>query len=539
MSMSDSSLSASVPTTNGRTPLAGLVPLLPRLISASQGWLLPLSLLLLWTVAAQRGWMAEQILPAPALVWQTAHELAAEDLGRHLLISLGRLFAGLLPGAALGLALALLTGLNRRAGRVLGPLFALWAQVPNLALIPVLMVFLGIGNGLKVAVILNASLIPMLVHAQAGVRDVPLALREAAATLRLSFWMRLTRLYLPAALPAILTGLRLSVSAAWTSLVVVELLASSEGIGYLMVWGRQMFQLDIVFVCIFVIGAMGLLMEITLHALDARLVRWPRPALTRQQGAAAGRDPWAWLPLLALLALWWLASRLGWLDLHTVPSPAGVLQAMHRGWLDGTLLAAMGQSLSRYLQGLAWGVAIGALTGLACGLSTRSSFGAGRLLAPLLGVLRHIVIFAWLPLLTAWAGTGEAARILFIAIASFFPMFVASQRGVLNLSAQLLEAAQALRLSGWKKLRWVVLPGAASNMFAGLRLALMLGWLATIGAEYFMASSIGIGSLMINAQQVMNVEVIFAGLILVSGTGAAINLLGQLLERRLQRWRQS
>jgi sulfonate transport system permease protein len=161
------------------------------------------------------------------------------------------------------------------------------------------------------------------------------------------------------------------------------------------------------------------------------------------------------------------------------------------------------------------------------------------LLSPLLGVLRHIVIFAWLPLLTAWAGTGEAARILFIAIASFFPMFVATQRGVLNLSPQLLEAAQVLRLTGWKKLRWVVLPGAASNMFAGLRLALMLGWLATIGAEYFMASSIGIGSLMINAQQLMNVDVIFAGLILVSSTGATINLLGQLLERRLQRWRQS
>ncbi|MGO0793130.1 ABC transporter permease [Herbaspirillum seropedicae] len=537
--MTDSSLPAPLARPSGKPAWRSAVQALQRLLAAGQGWLLPLLLLLLWTVAAQRGWMAEQILPAPALVWQSAHELAGQELGLHLLISLGRLFAGLVPGVLLGLSLALLMGLNRRAGRILGPLFALWAQVPNLALIPVLMVFLGIGDGLKVAVILNASLIPMLVHAQTGVRDVPLALREAAATLRLSFWMRLTRLYLPAALPAILTGLRLSVSAAWTSLVVVELLASAEGIGYLMVWGRQMFQLDIVFVCIFVIGAMGLLMETALHALDARLIRWPRPALSRQQTLAKGRDPWAWLPLLLVLALWWLASRLGWLDVHTVPAPAAVLQALQRGWVDGSLVAAMGHSLGRYLQGLAWGVSIGGVVGLVCALSYRRTFGPGRLLSPLLGVLRHIVIFAWLPLLTAWAGTGEAARILFIAIASFFPMFVATQRGVLNLSPQLLEAAQVLRLTGWKKLRWVVLPGAASNMFAGLRLALMLGWLATIGAEYFMASSIGIGSLMINAQQLMNVDVIFAGLILVSSTGATINLLGQLLERRLQRWRQS
>jgi len=108
---------------------------------------------------------------------------------------------------------------------------------------------------------------------------------------------------------------------------------------------------------------------------------------------------------------------------------------------------------------------------------------------------------------------------------------------VLNLSPQLLEAAQTMRLRGWKKLRWLVLPGAASGIFAGLRLAVMYGWLATIGAEYFMASSIGIGSLMINAQQLMNVDVIFSGLILVSLTGALLNMLGQYLEQRLQRWR--
>lgn len=537
--MSASSLSLSRALLTGGLSLRQRRYLLPRLLASAQGWLLPLLLLLLWALAAHHRWMAEQILPAPTLVWQTALELAAQDLGAHLLVSLGRLFAGLVPGVLLGLTLALLMGLNRRAGRMLAPLFALWAQVPNLALIPVLMVFLGIGNALKIAVILNASLIPMLVHAQAGVRDVPLPLREAAATLRLSFWLRLTRLYLPAALPAILTGLRLSVSAAWTSLVVVELLASSEGIGYLMVWGRQMFQLDIVLVCIFVIGAIGLLMEVSLHWLDARLIRWPRPALSRQQGSPAGVHLWAWLLPLALLGLWWWASRMDWLDAHTVPTPLAVWQALQRGWLDGTLIDAMGYSLARYLQGLLWGVAAGGITGLVCGLSHRRALGAGRLLAPLLGVLRHIVIFAWLPLLTAWAGTGETARIVFIAIASFFPMFVASQRGVLNLSSQLLEVAQVLRLSGWKKLRWLVLPGAASNMFAGLRLAMMLGWLATIGAEYFMASSIGIGSLMINAQQLMNVDVIFAGLLLVSSTGALINLLGQLLEQRLQRWRQS
>jgi len=508
---------------------------LNKFLVAAQAWLLPLFLFFLWRLAAAHTWMAPQILPEPSLVFDTAVEMAGNDLGSHVLISLSRLMLALVPGVCLGLALALLLALNRNAQRLLAPVLALWAQVPNLALIPVLMVFLGIGDSLKIAIILNAAVIPMLVHAQAGLRDVPLQLRETARVLRLSFWLRLTRLYLPAALPSIMTGLRLSLSAAWTSLVVVELLASSEGIGYLMVWGRQMFQLDIVFVCIALIGALGLCMELGLQWLDQRVVRWPRPVLTRHALRTLRGGAWPWLLPALLLLGWWTATRLSWVDLHTVPAPLAVWQALQHGLIDGSLSAAMQHSLTRYAQGLAWGIAAGLSLGLCCALSA----GLGRLLSPTLGVLRHIVIFSWLPLLTAWAGTGEAARILFIAIASFFPMFVATQRGVLNVSPQLLEAARVMRLGRRKTLRWLLLPGAASSIFAGLRLALMYGWLATIGAEYFMASSIGIGSLMINAQQLMNVDVIFAGMMLVSFTGAALNLLGQYLEHQLQGWRHT
>jgi len=518
-----------------RKPRPSVLRRLNKFLVAVQVWLLPLFLLFLWWFAAAHAWMAPQILPEPSLVLDTAVEMARNDLGSHVLISLSRLMLGLVPGVCLGLALALLLALNRRAGQLLTPLFALWAQVPNLALIPVLMVFLGIGDSLKIVVILNAALIPMLVHAQAGLCDVPLPLREAARVLRLSFWLRLTRLYLPAALPAIMTGLRLSLSAAWTSLVVVELLASSQGIGYLMVWGRQMFQLDMVFVCIAVIGALGLCMELGLQWLDRRVVRWPRPVLTRHTLRTPLNGAWPWVLPALLLLLWWLATRLAWVDLHTVPAPQAVWQALHHGVADCSLSAAMLQSLVRYVQGLVWGIAAGLSLGLCCALSAT----LGRLFSPTLGVLRHIVIFAWLPLLTAWAGTGEAARILFIAIASFFPVFVATLRGVLNVSPQLLEAAQVMRLGSFKKLRWLLLPGAASSIFAGLRLALMYGWLATIGAEYFMASSIGIGSLMINAQQLMSVDIIFAGMLLVSLTGAALNLLGQYLEHRLQGWRHT
>ncbi len=144
-----------------------------------------------------------------------------------------------------------------------------------------------------------------------------------------------------------------------------------------------------------------------------------------------------------------------------------------------------------------------------------------------------------MPLITAWFGLGEWAKAVFVALAAFFPLFIATQRSVATLSPQLTEAAQVLRLSLWQRLRKLVLPGAAPGIFAGLRLSLIYAWLGTLGAEYFMPSNGGIGSLMIGAQQLLQMDVIMAGMLLVGATGALINLLGQRLETRATRWRNA
>ena len=110
---------------------------------------------------------------------------------------------------------------------------------------------------------------------------------------------------------------------------------------------------------------------------------------------------------------------------------------------------------------------------------------------------------------------------------------------MLNLSPQLREAAQVLRLSLWQRLRRLVLPGAAAGIFAGLRLSLIYAWMGTIGAEYFMPSNGGIGSLMIGAQQLLRMDLIMGGMLLVGFTGAALNLIGQRIETRATRWRHA
>ncbi|POA65715.1 ABC transporter permease [Pseudomonas sp. GW531-T4] len=510
----------------------------PRIHRRLLPWLLPLSLFVLWWLASRNAWMSEQILPAPALVWSSALDLAGGELWSHLAISLQRLAWGLLAGIGAGAVLGAALGSSRRLERLVFPTFAALAQVPTLAWIPLFMVFFGIGELLKLVVLVKAIVVPVTLHTLVGVRDAQPRLREAAAVLRLPPHLLIRRLILPAALPAFMAGVRLALAAGWTSLLAVELLASSEGIGYLMVWARQLFMLDIVFVCIVVIGVIGVAMDRGIGLLDKALVHWPHPAIAqirrgpRYQGWQR-LQPWL-LPLF-LLALWQVANQLEWVDANILVSPLAVLQTTWNGLLDGSLSGGLGLSLRRTLGGLLLGGGLGFALGLLLGLSHLSE----RILGPILAAFRQIAIFAWVPLLTAWFGLGELAKWVFVALAAFFPLFIATQRSVANLSPQLTEAAQVLRLNLWQRLRRLVLPGAAPGIFAGLRLSLIYAWLGTIGAEYFMPSNGGIGSQMIGAQQLLRMDLILAGMLLVGLTGALLNLIGQQLETRATRWRHA
>ena len=501
-------------------------------------WLLPLALSTLWWLGSRHHWMSEQILPPPSLVWSSAVELAGGELWSHLAISLQRLFWGLLAGIGSGALLGALLGFSARAERLVFPTFSALSQVPTLAWIPLFMVFFGIGETLKLVVLVKAIVVPVTLHTLVGVRDAQPHLREAARVLRLPTHLLIRRLILPAALPAFMAGVRLALAAGWTSLLAVELLASSEGIGYLMVWARQLFMLDIVFVCIVIIGVLGVVMDRGIGWLDRKWVHWPHPATAqirrgpRYQGWQR-LQPWL-LPLL-LLTLWQVATQQAWVDANILVSPWIVLHTTVAGALDGSLSGALGTSLRRTLSGLLLGGGLGFAMGLWLGLSRRSE----RVLGPTLAALRQIAIFAWVPLLTAWFGLGELAKCVFIALAAFFPLFIATQRSVLNLSPQLSEAAQVLRLSLTQRLHRLILPGAAAGIFAGLRLSLIYAWLGTIGAEYFMPSNGGIGSLMIGAQQLLRMDLIMSGMLLVGLTGAALNLIGQRIETRATRWRHA
>jgi len=243
------------------------------------GLVLPALILALWWTAAQRRWVPEQLLPAPALVWQTLGELwSSGDLTTHLGFSASRVAWSLAIGGAAGLLLGFGMGLSRTLRAYLYPSFNVVAQFPVLGWIPLLIIFAGIDEALKISAISIAVVVPVTVNALKGIANIPRPLLEVSRVYCFSLPQVVLRVVLPAAAPSLFTGLRQAVMQAWLSLVFVELLASSEGIGYLIVWGRQLSQPDLVVAGMVVIGGVGVLLDVALRWLESRLQGWRQRA---------------------------------------------------------------------------------------------------------------------------------------------------------------------------------------------------------------------------------------------------------------------
>lgn len=251
------------------------------------GWIVPSLLLLAWAVAAKKEWVAPQILPAPAAVAQTLLEqVKSGDLFVNFAISLGRVAGGFALGGAIGVGVGVAMGLSRRVEQYLFPLFNAVSQVPVLGWLPLAMMVLGIGESLKVVIIAHAALVPIAINTLKGIRNVPQAYLDVARTFKFSKRQLLGKVVFPASVPAVFVGVRYGLTQAWLSLVTVELLASSEGLGFLIVWGRQLFQLDLVLAAIIVVGVVGLVLDKGLERLEARLLRWrPTGSFGSEQGA--------------------------------------------------------------------------------------------------------------------------------------------------------------------------------------------------------------------------------------------------------------
>ncbi len=240
-------------------------------------WPFPLAVLLLWSLAARFEWLPPQILPPPSMVAATFVDLMATgELPDNLWISLWRVLAGFAAGAAGGLALGVLMGLSPTAKDYLYPSFRAIAQVPSIGWLPLLMMLVGIGEALKIILIAKAAFVPVALNTVKGLENVSTRFIEVARVYRFTRWQLLTKVVWPAAFPQVWNGIRYGLTHAWLALVAVELLASSEGLGFMIVYGRQLYQLDVVLAAVVVVGAVGFALDKVLALIENHLLRWRR-----------------------------------------------------------------------------------------------------------------------------------------------------------------------------------------------------------------------------------------------------------------------
>ncbi len=235
---------------------------------------------------------------------------------------------------------------------------------------------------------------------------------------------------------------------------------------------------------------------------------------------------------LALVALWAGTTTAGLVDPSVLPSPRLVATSFVNLWTQQHLAYQLGVSLGRAAAGGALGITLGLMLGVTAGLSRLGE----ELFDALLQMLRTVPFLALVPLFIVWFGVGELPKLLLIALATMFPMYLNSYDGVRNIDRKLIEAMHSFGLTGPRLVREVVLPLALPSILTGLRFSLGIAVLVLIAAEQI-NSSAGIGYLLSSAQIYQQVDVILICIANYAALGLAGDLLVRGLERLLMPWR--
>jgi sulfonate transport system permease protein len=272
-------------TATGPPAAADAAPVRRRTRRARRGWLRlisPLAVLAIWQLVSDEGLVSAQRLPPPSTVWSTAVWLVTTNspaygtLQGAMLVSLQRVALGFAFGGGVGLLLAVVTGLSRIGETALDPLLQMLRTLPLFGLIPVFIVWFGIGNPPKILLIAIGASIPLYLNAFAGIRGVDAKLGELGQVLHLRRHELLTQIVLPGALPQILVGLRQSLGVAWLALVVAEQVNANSGLGFMMNQATQFDRLDVIIVALLVYCVLGLLTDALVRLLERRALVWRR-----------------------------------------------------------------------------------------------------------------------------------------------------------------------------------------------------------------------------------------------------------------------
>lgn len=238
-------------------------------------WLLPLGVLLVWWFYSRSGHAGAGTIPTIGDTWQTFLRMLQDGtFWEHVTVSMWRVIGGFLMAAAAAIPLGIIAGSCPGWKRFLHPTLEFLRQVPPVALVPLLIIWLGLGESPKLVVIAYAAFFPIFLNTEAAVANIGREYDEVARILRLSRKRRITKLLLPASSVGIMTGLRLGLGFSWRALVAAEMLAAYSGLGYMIMQSRALVRMEEMFIGIFSVGVLGLLMDGIGRYLQRQLQPW-------------------------------------------------------------------------------------------------------------------------------------------------------------------------------------------------------------------------------------------------------------------------
>jgi sulfonate transport system permease protein len=233
------------------------------------------AILLLWQAASATGALPPDKLSSPLAVLRTGVDLARSgELGDALLVSFGRAVTGFLVGAGIGIALGVLAGLSRWGEALLDPPVQMLRTLPLFGLIPLLILWSGIGEAPKIILLVLGVTFPVYLNVHSGIRGVDRDLVEAATALGFTRLERLRHVVLPSAVPQTLVGIRQGLGIAWIALIVAEQFNASNGLGFMINNAREFLRTDVIVVGLVVYAILGLVTDALVRLVERRALRW-------------------------------------------------------------------------------------------------------------------------------------------------------------------------------------------------------------------------------------------------------------------------
>ena len=231
--------------------------------------------LLLWTVVSSLGWVSPIFLPSPALVFQAGLKLFTEDnLALDVLVSSGRVLAGFLAAAVIGVPMGLAMGTFYSLDSLFAPLVGTVRYMPVTAFVPLIVIWLGLGEPSKILIIMLGVVLYNAIMVADAVKFIPNEMINVAYTLGATRRNVVFKVIIPAAFPSVLDTLRVNISGAWNFLVIAELVAAQNGLGFKIIQAQRFLQTEKVLFCIALIGVIGVVIDYGLKSLSQKLTPW-------------------------------------------------------------------------------------------------------------------------------------------------------------------------------------------------------------------------------------------------------------------------